>query len=83
MAENSSAKPRARVNWTAAERAEWLTLFAKSGCTAAEFCRDNDLSRATLSFWLRQQQGRGSCEESALVKVPLPAPSISADPLWR
>lgn len=80
MAENPGVKPRTRVSWTATERAEWLSLFAKSGRTAAEFCRDNDLSPATLSFWLRQQQGQASCDEPALVEVPLPTLSISAGP---
>jgi transposase-like protein len=73
MADNLAMKPRTRVTWTPAERAEWLVLFEKSGRTAAEFCRDNDLSPATLSFWLRQQQAPDTGEEAALVEVPMPA----------
>lgn len=69
--------PRSRVNWTAAERAEWLALFEKGGQTAAEFCRDNDLSPATLSFWLRQQAAPESHDEPALVEVPMPALSTA------
>jgi transposase-like protein len=68
MAENSVARPRTRVNWTAAERAEWLALFEKSGQTAAEFCRGNDLSPATLSAWLKQS----SAEPPELVDIVLP-----------
>lgn len=72
MAENVAMKPRTRVTWTPAERGEWLALFEKSGLTAADFCRDNGLSPATLSFWLRQQ-GPQTGEEAALVEVPMPA----------
>jgi len=71
MTENVMMKPRTRVMWTAAERAEWLALYERSGQSAAEFCRQNDLSAATLYFWLRQQQGAPSGEDGALVEVPL------------
>lgn len=73
MTENVTVKPRTRVMWSAAERAEWLALFERSGQTAAEFCRQNDLSPATLSFWLRQQQGTSDSEDGALVAVPMAA----------
>jgi transposase-like protein len=51
-------KPRTRVIWTPAERAEWLALFEKSGQSVSELCRANDLVPATLSLW-RQQQAAG------------------------
>jgi transposase-like protein len=70
MTENVMMKPRTRMMWTAAERAEWLALFERSGQSVAEFCRHNDLSPATLYFWLRQQ-GATSEENGALVEVPL------------
>jgi transposase-like protein len=76
MAENLVPKSRTRVSWTAAERAEWLRLFEQSGQSAAEFCRNNDLSPATLSFWVRQQQGTRTTEGAeapALVEVSMPA----------
>ena len=73
MTENVMMKPRTRMIWTAAERAEWLALFERSGQSVAEFCRHNDLSPATLYFWLRQQQGAASGEDGALVEVPLAA----------
>ena len=71
MTENVMMKPRTRVMWTAAERSEWLALYEGSGQGVSEFCRQNDLSPATLYFWLRQQQGAASGEEGALVGVPL------------
>jgi len=64
-------KPRTRVMWSAAERSQWLSLFDKSGQTAAEFCRDNDLSPATLSVW-RQQSGDAEPTEARLIEVPMP-----------
>jgi len=81
MTEDVTMKPRTRVIWTAAERAEWLALFECSGQTAAEFCRRNDLSLATLYFWLRQQRGTAVAEDGALVEVPLavtPVPDRTA-----
>ena len=56
MTETTISEPRTRVMWSTGERAEWPSLFEPSGQSAAEFCRHNDLSPATLSFWLRQQQ---------------------------
>jgi hypothetical protein len=70
MTENVMMKPRTRVMWSAAERAEWLVLYERSGQGVAEFCRHNDLSPATLYLWLRQQ-GAASDENGALVEVPL------------
>ena len=70
MTESVLTKPRARVNWSAAEKAEWLRLFADSGQCAAEFCRDNDLSPATLSLWRQQQTAESGTEVPALVEVP-------------
>lgn len=76
--------PRTRCQWAPHERAEWVALFEKSGQTALEFCRDNDLAPATLSLWRAQLQGSAgeSDGEDALVEIALPtlsAPSpISA-----
>lgn len=53
-------KPRTRLNWTPAERAEWLALFEKSGQSVTEFCRANDLPLATLSLWRQQQAVAGT-----------------------
>ncbi len=70
MTKTLTMKPRTRVTWTAAERAEWLALFEKSGRRAAQFCRDNGLSPATLSLWLRQQQTPVPSAEESLVELP-------------
>jgi transposase-like protein len=61
-------KARSRVSWSPEERAEWLRLFEQSEQTAAEFCRDNGLSPATLSLW-RQQAAEDENTDSALVQV--------------
>jgi hypothetical protein len=61
-------------------------MFRSSGKTAAEFSRDNDLSPATLSFWLRQPSAPTSSEDDAepnggFFEVPLVgAPSPPSTP---
>jgi transposase-like protein len=63
-------KVRTRVNWTPVERAQWLSLFEKSGQSVSEFCRANDLPSATLSLWRQQQTAAGSAAEGgALVEI--------------
>jgi hypothetical protein len=65
-------KPRTRVNWTPAERAEWLALFEKSGQGVSEFCRLNDLPPATLSLWRSQQPSAvANTEDAGLVEIPI------------
>lgn len=73
-------KPRTRVMWSAEERAEWLTLFEASGQTAADFCRDNDLPQATLSYWVRQSQEPQACESTV---VEIPRELLAATPMAR
>lgn len=69
------SKPRAtRVTWSTQERAEWLRLFQQSGQTAAEFCRDNGLSPATLSVWRQQLP---DVSETSLVELPREALELS------
>lgn len=65
-----SAEPRRRVKWTAAERAEWLSLFERSGQTALQFCRANGLSSSTLSFWLHQKRKRMSSNNEPFIELP-------------
>ena len=65
------------MTWSAAERAEWLRLFHESGQTAADFCRENGLSPATLSIW-RQQLPEGGTIGESLVELPRPAESANA-----
>jgi transposase-like protein len=67
-----AARPRTRVNWTPAERAEWLAMYEKSGQSVSEFCRANDLPPATLSLWRSQQQsGGGGTKNGTLVEIPV------------
>jgi len=78
------SKPRTRCTWSAEERAEWVELFENSGQTAAKFCRDNDLSPATLAFWraqLKDSVGQNSLEDGALVEVPWEALNADSAPV--
>jgi hypothetical protein len=69
MSETLKVNRRSRVNWTPQERAEWLVLFGKSGQSVAEFCRANEISKTTLSLWLRRERlSRGA--QTALVELP-------------
>jgi hypothetical protein len=85
VTDNVGAK-RSRITWSPEERAEWLWLFEQSGKTAAEFCRDNDLSPATLSLWRSQmpevidEPVSGLVEVTAALTVPARAPSVPAGP---
>jgi transposase-like protein len=75
----STAKPpRTRCQWAPQERAEWVALFEKSGQTALEFCRDNDLAPATLSLWRAQLQGAAGDAEGAGELVEIPLATLSA-----
>ena len=73
-----ATKPRTRVNWTPAERAEWLALFEKSGQSVSEFCRANDLPPATLSLWRQSQAGTSTRPESGELVEISPAALMNA-----
>lgn len=77
VATQSAAKPRTRVNWTAAEKVDWLALYEKSGQSVGEFCRTNDLPPATLSAWRSQQKAGVTAgaddEPGTLVEIPAAA----------
>ena len=66
----TTTKPRDRVKWTSAERAEWLELYKQSGQSVSEFCRANDLPPATLSLWRQRQAGASEpASEGKLVEL--------------
>lgn len=75
-----------RRRWaTAAEKAECLARFRKSGLNQSEFAREMKMSGATLSCWLRRERedGAGVADENGpLIEVALPAPvaCAAADP---
>lgn len=50
---------------TEKEKAEYLTLFAESGLSAAAFCREMGLSDATFALWRRHQQSPQHVSEKA------------------
>jgi len=86
LAAPAATRARTRVNWTPAERAEWLALFEKSGQSMSEFCRANDLPSATLSLWRQSQAGASAGSEggvlveissAALMNTPGPRPTVT------
>lgn len=79
MTETVGAK-RSRINWSPEERAEWLWLFEQSGKTAAEFCRDNGLSPATLSLWRSQMPEPIDGPSGGLVDVTAALASSASAP---
>ena len=78
VAPTAATKPRTRVNWTPAERSEWLALFEKSGQSVNEFCRANDLPPATLSLWRQSQAGTSAGTEGGELVEISPAALTSA-----
>jgi transposase-like protein len=74
----AATKPRTRVNWTPAERSEWLALFEKSGQSVSEFCRANDLPPATLSLWRQTQAGASAGTEGGEFVEISPAALMNA-----
>lgn len=49
----SAALVIARRRWSAAEKAELLAGFARSGKSASQFCRETGLCQPTFSAWRR------------------------------
>lgn len=70
-------KTRTRTCWTEQDKTECLTLFAESGLSAADFCRQLGISAATFSLWRRHaRSGEAPSVESAphFAQVCLSAP---------
>ena len=74
----AATKPGTRVNWSPAERSEWLALFEKSGQSVSEFCRANDLPPATLSLWRQSQAGTSAGTKGGEIMEISPAALTSA-----
>ena len=70
MTDSTSKPARKRVQWSAAERSEWVQLFRQSGLSQGQFCRENDVAPATLALWLKPAQEPKIAEESQIVEVP-------------
>lgn len=75
----ATTKTRTRTCWTEQDKTECLALFAQSGLTAAEFCRQLGISAATFSLWRRHaRSGEAASGEStphfAQVCLSDPAP---------
>ena len=63
---------RPRRMRSAAERANWVALFERSGKGVKAFCRENELTPSGLWAWRRQvgEKGAGGNAAAGLVEVP-------------
>lgn len=73
---NSSHRTHRRQRATAAQRAEWLAAFDRSGLSAAAFARQHGLHYTTFCNW-RQRQAQAAAS-SGFVEIELPASTIPA-----
>jgi transposase-like protein len=71
----STALVVARRRWSAEEKALLLAGFARSGQSAAQFCRETGLCQPTFSAWRRRgaRDAAGSSPRFAAVRVDAPA----------
>jgi transposase-like protein len=79
----TNPKPRSRRCWTEQDKTECLALFAQSGLSAADFCRQRGISAATFSQWRRQaRSGEAPSVENAVhfAQVCLTAPEADEHP---
>lgn len=63
---------RPRRMRSAAERANWVALFERSGKGVKTFCRENELTPSGLWAWRRQlrEKAAGGRATAGLVEVP-------------
>jgi len=76
----SAALVVARRRWSADEKAELLACFARSGKSAAQFCRETGLCQPTFSAWCRRgaQDATNTPARFAAVRVGPPVtPAIT------
>lgn len=82
-ATSATAKTRTRTCWTEQDKTECLALFAQSGLTAAEFCRQLGISAATFSLWrrnARSSEARSVERKPRFAQVCLSEPQPGASP---
>jgi hypothetical protein len=70
---NTSYGARRRPRTAAAQRANWLTAFERSGLSAAAFARQHDLNYTTFCNW-RQREGKARTSPG-FVQIELPPPA--------
>ena len=64
-------KPRALRKRSAEERQRVLALFARSGQSLKQFCRENDVALSSLTYWRREARRSAPGKlEGVLVEVP-------------
>ena len=50
---------------TPQQREQWIDRFRKQACSAAEFCREHQLSYQTFLNWLRKAENQGEAPPRA------------------
>jgi hypothetical protein len=64
-------KLRARHYRTAAEKAEWVAAYHRSGLSQRDFAHQHGLAPSNLQRWVRQREAAApSAGPAALVEVP-------------
>lgn len=66
---------RRRYRWSAEEKGRYLDAFRRSGLSSVAFCREMDLSPATLALWKREARRAGERVAFARVDV-VPAQAV-------
>lgn len=67
---------RKRRRFTVEQRQDYIARFGRSGLSASEFCRREQLHAATFSLW-RQRTKTSSAPAFAEVHVAAPAPALT------
>ena len=74
-------RSRTRHHWTAAEKAELIAAYQRSGLSQRDFALRQGIAPSNLPRWVRQAQAAGSPLGAALVEVPnLLAPAAETRP---
>ena len=69
---------RGRRAFTVRQRQEYLAQFARSGLSAAAFCRREKLHPATFSLWRRATKPTAPVFAEVRVSAPMPTTAISS-----
>ncbi len=57
--------------YTAKERADYLTEWRESGMSGGQFCRENDIRPTTFYNWTKQERQKQRTQKPGFVKLPM------------